>query len=75
MTSPPRVGAGLVGVEVPCPSCGVLELIAVNLVGVLTVPDGDTPTLRIKAKSRPLDHDCQADAPASLFDVEASEGK
>ena len=56
----PIVPAGLVGVEVPCPSCGVLERIAVQLVGVLTLPGDDSATLRVKAKSRPMDHDCHA---------------
>jgi len=37
----------------------VLELIAVNLAGVLTVVDDDTmPTLKVRAKSKPLDHNC-----------------
>lgn len=54
----PRVSAGLVAVEVACPSCGVLETIGVHLAGVLTIPDDETPSLRIKAKSKPFEHDC-----------------
>jgi hypothetical protein len=56
----PIVPAGLVGVEVACPQCGVLERIAVQLVGVLTMPADDGSTLRVKAKSRPMDHECRA---------------
>ena len=57
-STPPRVAAGWVGVEVACPVCGVLEHIAVRLTGVLTTPDDETPTLRVRARSKPLDHDC-----------------
>lgn len=38
MTSPPRVPAGLVAVEVPCPHCGVLETIGVRLGGAVDSP-------------------------------------
>lgn len=70
MSSPPRVPAGLVGVEVPCPACGVLEFIAVRLSGVLTTPDDDTPSLRVKCKGKPLDHECGRVEP-NLFTEEA----
>lgn len=68
----PRVPAGLVAVELVCPRCGVLEVIAVGLSAVLTTPTENPPTLAVKAKATKLEHWCQPNgAPATLFSVPA----
>lgn len=70
--SAPRVGMQLLAAEVPCPTCGRLEVIAVELAAVLTVPDDGVATLRVKAKSKALDHWCTSattDTVGSLFDT------
>jgi hypothetical protein len=71
--SAPRIGTGqLYAVEVICPMCGRLELIAVNLGAVLTTPGEGVPALKVKATSKALDHWCTpagADTPRTLFSV------
>jgi len=74
MSTIPRVPAGIVAVELICPRCGVLETIPVALSAVLTTPSGEPATLRVKAKAKPLDHDCHPHgAPSTLFSVPTGE--
>lgn len=46
-------------VQAVCPRCGQLEAIAVGLSSVLAVPTDDRPSLRVKLKGKPIDHDCR----------------
>lgn len=46
-------------VEAPCPRCGALEVIGVHLASVLTTPQDEIPSLRVRAKAKPVDHDCR----------------
>ena len=66
MSAVPRIAAGLVGVELACPVCGVLEVIPALLTAVLTTPADDAPSLRVKCKAKALDHFCGAE-PTDLF--------
>jgi hypothetical protein len=45
-------------IRATCPTCSVVELVAVLLTPVLTVPEGDEATLKVQAKSRPVPHRC-----------------
>ena len=71
--SAPRISTGrLYAVETPCPRCGVLEVIAVDLTAVLTTPSEGVATLKLKAASKALDHWCgTVGTVTTLFDVEA----
>jgi len=55
---PQPLTTGLYWVDLPCPRCHALETVAVVLSSVLTTPDEDEPSLRLRAKSRPIDHLC-----------------
>lgn len=66
-TTPTRVGAGPIEVAAACPECGRLELIYAQLSPVYTHAPGDTATLKLRAKSKPLDHLCSPDTPVDLF--------
>ena len=58
----PGVGTGYVWVDAPCPECGALvELLAV-VRSVLTVPQDDPGTIRLRLKSKPVDHACRSGA-------------
>lgn len=59
MTDPKTLSTGNYLVEAPCPRCGVLEEILVRLSSVLTTPEDDTGSLRVKIKGKPRDHDCK----------------
>lgn len=52
------ISTGLHWVDAPCPRCGELETIAIVLTSVLTTPQDDSPSLKVRAKSKGLDHDC-----------------
>lgn len=46
-------------IEAPCPRCGVIEEILVSLQSVLTTPEHDTGSLRVRLKGKGRDHDCR----------------
>ena len=46
-------------VEAPCPRCGVIEEILVSLRSVLTQPEDDTGSIRVRLKGKARDHDCK----------------
>lgn len=55
----PRVTTQLIAVETPCPQCGVLEVIGVNLMPVLTIASSDGPSaLKVKCMTKPIEHWC-----------------
>jgi hypothetical protein len=58
MTATPTLPTGLHWVDAVCPRCGQHELVAVDLRAVLQVPEGDLPSVRIRARSKPVDHAC-----------------
>jgi hypothetical protein len=69
---PPRIQAGMIVVELPCPRCGVLEAITVMVSGVLTTSTADPPMLRVKSTAKPIEHYCHPHgAPAPLFSESA----
>lgn len=71
--SAPRISTGrLYAVETPCPTCGRLEVIAVDFTAVLTTPSEGVATLKLKAASKALEHWCGVEATAhTLFDTDA----
>lgn len=63
----PRIGTGYVWVDAPCPECGALiECLAV-IRSVLTVPQDDPGTIRLRLKAKPVDHECRLGVQAALF--------
>ena len=48
-------------IEAACPRCGAIEEILVGLRAVLTTPEDDMGSLRIRLKGKPRDHDCKQD--------------
>jgi hypothetical protein len=58
MTTSPALSTGTYWVDLPCPRCGVLAPVSVHLGSSLTVPDDGGPSLRLTAKSKPIDHWC-----------------
>jgi hypothetical protein len=55
---PSTLTTGTYWVDLPCPRCHALETVAVLLSAVLTTADEETPTLRLRTKSAPVDHQC-----------------
>jgi len=55
---PAPLTTGLYWVDLPCPHCHALETVAVVLSSVLTTPDEDEPTLRLRARSKATGHQC-----------------
>ncbi|MGY4645896.1 hypothetical protein [Cellulomonas sp. URHB0016] len=60
MAAPPNLTTGTYWVDLPCPRCGVLAAVSVHLGSILTTPDDAGASLRLKAKSKPVDHWCGA---------------
>ena len=56
-TKPAPLTPGIYWVDLPCPRCGALETVAVVLSAVLTTT-ADEDTLKLRAKSKPTDHEC-----------------
>ncbi|GAB3889013.1 hypothetical protein [Terrabacter terrigena] len=54
----PPLSIGTHIVDVPCPRCGSLETILVRLSSVLTEGTGDDTTLKLRARSKAVDHMC-----------------
>src|SRR4029079_15097314 len=55
---PAPLTTGIYWVDLPCPRCHALETVAVHLSANLTPHDQETPTLRLRAKSSAVDHQC-----------------
>ena len=62
-----HLNVGRHAVEAPCPTCGVIELIFVTLSTVLTTPNDDDATLRVKAASKPVIHLCGQETISDLL--------
>lgn len=58
-TNPQTIPTGVYLVEAPCPRCGVVEEILVALRSVLTMPEDDAGTIRVRVKGKARDHDCK----------------
>lgn len=65
-----RIATGVYLIDAPCPRCGVIEEILVKLSAVLTTPEDDGSTIRVRLKGKARDHDCITDAAA--FEVAES---
>ena len=69
---PPNLTTGTYWVDLPCPRCGVLTPVSVHLGSTLTTPDDTGSSLKLRAKSKPVDHYCGArplvNRDLSLFD-------
>lgn len=59
MTDPKTLSTGVYLVEAPCPRCGVIEEILIALRSVLTQPEDDTGSIRVRIKGKARDHDCK----------------
>lgn len=57
---PQNLSVGLHTVDAPCPRCGIIVEAHVHLSTVHAQPSDDVPTLRVKAKSKSVEHDCRA---------------
>jgi hypothetical protein len=56
---PKTLPTGNYVVEAPCPRCGVIEEILVGIRSVLTTPEDDIGSLRVKIKGRARERDCR----------------
>lgn len=63
---------GVYLVEATCPRCGAIEEILVSLRSVLTTPEDDTGSLRVRLKGKARDHDCKQ---TRLLDVDRTTGE
>lgn len=59
MSDPKTLQTGVYLVETSCPRCGAIEEILVSLRAVLTTPEEDTGSLRVRLKGKARDHDCK----------------
>lgn len=53
------LSTGVYLVEAPCPRCGVIEEILVSLRSVLTQPEDDAGSIRVRLRGKARDHDCK----------------
>jgi hypothetical protein len=58
MNKPPPLTVGIYWVDLPCPRCGALATVAAHLSAVLTTPTEEEPSLRLKVRSKAVDHEC-----------------
>jgi hypothetical protein len=56
-------------IDVACPRCGALVDMVVAIGAVLTIPDDDMPTIKLRCKSLKVGHAC---GQGSLFDFDAT---
>lgn len=56
---PEALDTGVYIVNAPCPRCGVIEECLISIRSVLTLPETETGSLRVKIKGKPRDHDCR----------------
>lgn len=59
MNDTKTLSTGVYLVEAPCPRCGVIEEILVSLRSVLTQPEDDTGSIRVRLRGKARDHDCK----------------
>jgi len=50
---------GVYLVDAPCPMCGALEPILVKIATVVTVPQDDVASMRVKLHAKAIDHMCR----------------
>lgn len=55
----PPLAVGLHPVDAPCPRCGLVVEAYVYLSTALTTPLEGIPSLRLKAQSKAVEHDCR----------------
>lgn len=63
----PRIGTGFVWIDAPCPDCGALVEVLALVTSVLTVPQHDAATVRVRLKAKPVDHECRAPEQLSIL--------
>lgn len=56
---PKTLPTGVYLVEAACPRCGAIEEILVAIRSVLTTPEDDTGSLRVRLRGKARDHDCR----------------
>lgn len=54
-----NIETGTYIVEAHCPRCNAIEEILVGISSVLTTPEHETGSLRVKLKGKARDHDCK----------------
>lgn len=59
MASKPDLELGLHTVAAECPRCKRTEAMMIVIDVNLVIPRFDTPSLKLKARSKALDHDCR----------------
>lgn len=58
-TGTPNLDPGVYLVNAACPRCGVIEEVLVRIGVVLTTPDDDLGSLRVRVKGKAREHDCR----------------
>lgn len=58
-TGPVRIDPGVYVVDAACPRCGAIEEVLIRLGVLVTIPDDDIGSLRVRVKAKPRDHDCR----------------
>lgn len=71
-TDTKTIPTGVYLVEARCPRCGAIEEILVGISSVLTTPEHDTASLRVRLKGKARDHDCKQ---TRLLDVDRVTGE
>lgn len=59
MADTKTIETGVYLVEARCPRCGAIEEILCAIRSVLTTPEDDSGSLRLKLKHKARDHDCR----------------
>lgn len=54
----PPLTTGIYWVDLPCPRCGALATVGATLSVILTTPQDEEPTLKLRVRSKPVDHAC-----------------
>jgi hypothetical protein len=60
------IDTGTYFVNAPCPECGSIVEILANIASVLTVPQDDTPQLKVRLKAQAIAHNCRSGRQVSI---------
>lgn len=63
----PRIPTGYVWIDAPCPECGALVEVLAVIRSVLTVPQDEAGTIRVRLKANAVDHECRNGVQAALL--------
>lgn len=68
-----NIPTGTYIVEARCPRCNAIEEILVSIRSVLTTPEDDAGSLRVRLRGKARDHDCRQARLTTIVDATTGE--